>query len=122
MSSLICKCLLLLAFFFKTNQFYLLTVAPRYAYKDGKRLNEIIGYLYTVVNTETYETISVFVEQSTPLISQQELEELKDSGKKIFVQFDNAVVKPYYSERTHSIEDSIKADSVSFCKDSEVSK
>lgn len=122
MSSLFNSRLVMLLSLQGVNIYYLLAVASRYAYKDGKRLNEILGQLYTVVNTETYETISVFVEQSTPLISQQELEELKNSGQKVFVQFDNAVVKPYYSERTHSIEDSIKADSVSFCKDSEVSK
>ena len=38
--------------------------------------------------------------------------ELQQEGKKVFVEFDNAVVKPYYSERTKAIEDSIKADAI----------
>lgn len=89
--------------------YYLNQVMPRFRYLDGKRTDECLGYVYTVTNTETYLQIQIFVEQAQPLITPEELEELHLEGKKIFVEFIDATVRPYYSERTKTIEDSIKA-------------
>ena len=92
--------------------YYLNQVAPRFKYSEGKRTDECLGYVYTGTNTETYRQIQVFVGQAQPLITPEELEELHLEGKKIFVEFIDATVRPYYSERTKSLEDSIKAGDV----------
>ena len=60
----------------------------------------------------------MFIAGSTPLLTPERLEELQEAGERIFVEFENAVVKPYFNERTHSIEDSIKADAVTLVKNS----
>ena len=60
-----------------------------------------------VSNTDAFEKIREYLDQNKPLLT--ETEELQEAGERIFVEFENAIVKPYYSERTHSIEDSIKA-------------
>lgn len=81
-------------------------------YEKGSRTDEIQGYKYLVTNTDSFEQIEVFVPGDKPLIPPEQLSELQESGERVFVEFENAIVKPYYSERTHSIEDSIKADAV----------
>ena len=40
------------------------------------------------------------------------LEELQKSGNQLFVEFENAVLKPYFNSKTNRIEDSIKAESI----------
>ena len=81
-------------------------------YENGTRTDEVQGYKYLVTNTDSFEQIEVFVPGNKPLLTPEKLEELQEAGERIFVEFENAVVKPYYSERTKSIEDSIKADAV----------
>lgn len=83
-----------------------------YRYEGNQRTDEIIGVKYLVTNTATYEQLEVFVPGKKALIEPEKLEQLQESGEKVFVEFENAVLKPYYSERTRSIEDSIKADAV----------
>lgn len=110
---------LLLKLFHPDNEYAVLNVAERYSYEEGKRTDIIAGYIYEAANLKTYEIVSVFVKQSKPLISQQQLDELRMAKKKVLIAFENTIVKPYYNERLHTIVDSIKADSVSFCKDSD---
>lgn len=94
--------------------FYLNAVTPRPRYEDGKRLDEILGYVYTVTNTATYDQIRVFIPGLKPLIEPDALMELQEAGERRFVEFHKAVLRPYYNERSHSIEDSIRAESVQF--------
>lgn len=92
-------------------------IRPRYAYKGGKPTDIIEGYTYTVTNTGTYDQISIVVKQSAPIISEEELAECQERNENTFVEFINARFRPYYSDRTHSIEDSIKADDVEIVLD-----
>lgn len=92
--------------------YFLNNITVRCAYEDGKRTSQIIGYVYTVTNTDTFDQISVFVEQQNPLLPLDKFESLRSEGAKVFVQFQDAVIRPYYSERTKQIEDSIRAKSV----------
>lgn len=116
MSSLILKQAILLLSIIANPIYYLNAVTPRYTYKDGKRTEEIAGYVYTVTNTDTFDQINVSVENKPALITPDKLAELQNAGEKTFVEFENAMVRPYYSERTKAIEDSIKADSVHIVK------
>ena len=58
----------------------------------------------------------MLVENKTPRINPEKLVAMQNAGEKVFVEFENAVVRPYYSERSKSIEDSIKADGIHVVK------
>lgn len=91
------------------NQFVLKSVAPRYHYEDGKRTDNVAGYTYRLVNTESFDTFTVSVPHSVPVVTTEALQAANEAKQHILVELDGATVTPYYSERTHSVEDSIKA-------------
>ena len=112
MASLLVKRLFALKGLIAEPVYYCHGVRIIFRYENGTKTEEVQGHKYLVTNTDTFEQIEVFVAGSTPLLTPERLEELQESGERVFVEIENAVVKPYYSERTHSIEDSIKADAV----------
>lgn len=112
MASLLVKRLFALKGLIAEPVYYCHGVRIIFRYENGTKTEEVQGHKYLGTNTDTFEQIEVFVAGSTPLLTPERLEELQESGERVFVEFENAVVKPYYSERTHSIEDSIKADAV----------
>lgn len=112
MASLLVKRLFALKGLIAEPVYYCHGVRIIFRYENGTKTEEVQGHKYLVTNTDTFEQIEVFVAGSTPLLTPERLEELQESGERVFIEFENAVVKPYYSERTHSIEDSIKADAV----------
>ena len=112
MASLLVKRLFALKGLIAEPAYYCHGVRIIFRYENGTKTEEVQGHKYLVTNTDTFEQIEVFVAGSTPLLTPERLEELQESGERVFVEFENAVVKPYYSERTHSIEDSIKADAL----------
>ncbi len=112
MASLLVKRLFALKGLIAEPVYYCHGVRIIFRYENGTKTEEVQGHKYLVTNTDTFEQIEVFVAGSTPLLTPETLEELQESGERVFVEFENAVVKPYYSERTHSIEDSIKADAL----------
>lgn len=92
------------------NLYYLREVRSRFKYdKSGKRTSEIDGYVYTVISIDTLEFYTVFVPHSKPLITDAEVQIARESGTKIIVSFDDAVIRSYFASRTGSYEDSVKA-------------
>ena len=112
MASLFLKRWLLLYGIVAEPVYYCHGIRIIFRYENGAKTDEVQGYKYLVTNTGSFEQIEVFVPGNKPLLTPEKLEELQEAGERIFVEFENAIVKPYYSERTHSIEDSIKADAV----------
>lgn len=95
------------------GRYVLKDVAKKYEYKDEKRTDKVAGYDYTVVETSTYDTLTVRVANLTPLI---EPEELEKSGKHPLVKFsEDAVAKPVKLEYGR-IRVTITASSISFDK------
>ena len=93
----------------------LLAITPRNRYEDGKKTSEIVGYVYDCVNTGTYDNVRVLVEGAKkPLITSEELLAIHEKGTHVFVEFDNARIRPYYNLNTKQVEDSIKAEGVHF--------
>ena len=90
-------------------EYFLNEIAVRYKYQDSKRTDVIVGHVYTVTNTDTFDQINILVEGTTPLMAIEEFHSLRAKGEKVFVRFDNAVLRPYYNENLKSIQDSIKA-------------
>ena len=93
--------------------YVLLAITPRNRYEDGKKTSEIAGYVYNCTNTGTFDNVHIFVEgQKQPLMTSDELLAIQETGKHVFVEFENARIRPYYSTITKQIEDSIKADAI----------
>ncbi len=67
-------------------------VAKKFEYKGGEKTDKVLGFDYTVVETNTFDTLMVRVPSLTPLIDPAELEK---SGKFPQVKFsEDAVAKP----------------------------
>ncbi len=96
------------------NRYYLNGVKPRLNYKDNKPTDTIVGYVYTATNTSLFTQIEVFIEQEEPLISSEKLAEMQAAEEPVFVEFTDAVVKPYYSTASKCICDSIRAKGIDF--------
>ena len=103
---------------FNLDSVYVLkSITPRYKYEEGKKTDNIIGYMYDCVNTGTFDMLRIFVEDGKkPIITNDELLALQENGEHVFVEFENARIRPYYSTITKQIEDSIKADGVHIVK------
>lgn len=101
---------------FETERVYvLLDISPVNEYdSDNNRTDKIIGWSYVVANTESFEKYKIKVAGAKPLISRDALIAKRENGIKTFVEFDNAVVKMYWSTSKKSFEDSFKADSINF--------
>lgn len=112
MGSIVAKKGIPLSDYMDESVFYLNSMIPRYLYTDGKRTEEIQGYVYTVTNIGSFEQVHIFVPGSKPVIEPDRLLELQEKGEKKFVEFEEALLRPYYNERTRSLEDSIRAKSV----------
>ena len=97
MASLLVKRLFALKGLIAEPVYYCHGVRIIFRYENGTKTEEVQGHKYLVTNTDTFEQIEVFVAGSTPLLTPERLEELQESGERVFVEFENAVVKPYYS-------------------------
>lgn len=113
MASILLQSKVALSSLIEEPTYYLNRITPRKVFKDGKATDDILGYVYTVTNTETYQQIDVLVEQKEALIDQTALEQMQENGEKLFVEFADAYIKPYYSTKTKAVEDSIRAKAVS---------
>ncbi len=97
--------------------FLLITIAPIHEYTDGKATDKIIGFKYEVVDTVDFNKIWVKIPgQPVPLMSNEELLELRDKGEKVAVEFEDATVLPYWNWATKSVDDSFSATDVRLVK------
>lgn len=76
--------------------------------ESGKATNIIDGYAYEVVNVKTFDLITVKVPGAVP----SEIVNAGKSDETILVEFENAVLKQYYSKTMGTYCDSIKADRI----------
>lgn len=105
---------------FKDGVFVLLWIEQEVEYVDGKRTNNIIGTKYEVVDTLGFEKIKVKIKgQLEPIISNEELQTMRDNGKKVAVEFINGVDTLYLktvnkgtASEKQTVEDSFSADDV----------
>lgn len=99
---------------FKDEVFILTGIASNYAYADGKRTDNLVGYKYTVVDTVDFEKIVVKVARTEPLMTSEGLAELRENGEKVLVEFVNGVDKLYIRRdgSSVSVEDSFSAEDI----------
>lgn len=91
-------------------------VIPEYD-QNNRPTDNIIGYSYEVVNTDSFEKYNVKVLGQKPLMSPEELQERRDQGEKIAVEFENATIKMYWNKQLNSYADTFSADSISLVTD-----
>lgn len=102
-----------LEYIFQELLFILLRVIPIFDYKDGKTNDTILGYAYEVVDTRDFKRLKVKIEgQQKPLMSNDDLQALRQDGKKVAVEFINPTILAYINKQKNSLEDSIKADDI----------
>lgn len=106
-----------LTYFISDPLFFCHSIHPIHKYEDGKRVDEIVAYKYRVTSVTSFKEIEITVPQKRPLMEPEELDALQQSGKDLFVEFTNAMLKIYFSFKNHRIEDSIKAEAVKEVKD-----
>lgn len=106
---------------FLIRQFILLKIDETKEFgDDGKPTGRIIGYSLTCVELTNYERIVVKVSTLKLPITNDELQEIRNNGGKVLIEFDNATIMPYISERNNALMDSIKADDFRVVPDGEV--
>lgn len=93
---------------FKNDSYIILKTREAKEYVDGKATDNIIGYKYECVDTDSFEKFSVKILGNKPIISQDVID---GSADHIKVSFVNAFAKAY---RTSSgrYELSFKADTM----------
>lgn len=73
--------------------------------------NEIIGFLYDVIDLNSFERFEVYIEEPRPLLPMDSVIEARENGERIFVEFFNLVIS-FYIDRTNRINHSIRAQEV----------
>lgn len=96
------------------DSFPCLSVTPVFEYdENGKRTDTIKGHAYIIGIAEFFQQCRVVVEgNKKPIFTNEQLQAERENGQ-VYVEFENAILKPYVNSMTKSLEDSIKADSVS---------
>ena len=81
--------------------------------ENGKPTDEIAGYIYEAVDTSDFRHFTIKIEgQKEPVMTNDELQTLRENGRKVAVEFDNLTVMAYINQNKQSILDSFKADGV----------
>lgn len=113
MSSIMLRKKIGFQFVFKNNDFIVLRIEPFYEYADGKKTDRLEGYKYEVVDTTNFDRLKVKIKgQPAPLMSDEQLQEFRESGRKVLVEFINGTVMPYWSPTTKSVEDAFSAEGI----------
>ena len=98
-------------FMFDDANLALTSVSTDFEYVDGKKTENIVGTKYEVVETKRFERFIVKVPDKNPVIRQEQLDEYIDNEIKVYVRFDNPVMR-LYRKPDGSTDGSIKADKI----------
>lgn len=94
--------------------FLLLKVSALEEYdENGKKTGKCLGYIYEVVDTMNFDKFKVKIKgQTVPLMKNEELQELREKGQKVAVEFVKPTVLLYWNNTTKTYEDSFSAENV----------
>lgn len=98
----------------ETERVFLLRgIMPYFVYgDDGKPTDQIAGYVYECVNSDSLRWYKIKVAQQKPLMSPVELEKKLQAGEKIGIEFLNAEVKAYWNSFKQCYTDTFRAEDV----------
>lgn len=98
-------------FIFSDGLFLILNIKDTNVYdKNGNPTGEVVGKTITCVDLVKFEQIKVKIPKINIEITNEELLEARENGKRTFIEFNNAFVKPYWNSTSKSVEDSFIAD------------
>jgi|GEM_PF-7019866 hypothetical protein len=75
----------------------------------GQPTGETVGYTLTLVELSGFQRIRVKVPKIKLPITPEELKEKSSNQERVFIELEDACLKPYFNSRTKSVEDSITA-------------
>lgn len=95
--------------------FALLDFKPIFEYDQNNRRTETVaGYAYIVANTDSFEKYRIKIMHKNALLSEEALRARRDAGERIYVEFEDAMLKMYWSKDKNSYEDTLSASDISF--------
>lgn len=100
---------------FKDEAFILIDIRELFEYEDNKKTDRLAGYKYEVVDTVSFDKITVKIkDQKNPLMPPERLAALRDNGERVIVEFINGFDRLYNRNFNGkwSVEDSFSADDV----------
>lgn len=98
---------------FPEDVYILMGVKILYEYdSENKKTDIVSGYAYDVVNTATFDKITVKIPKKAAIIEPEELQKKRESGERVFVEFVNAFVKQYFSNYSNGFCDTFSADDI----------
>lgn len=81
-----------------------------YEFSDGKyNMNKPIAVAYHVVELKDFNHFRVRINDPVPIITNEKLEQIRNTGKKVFIVFDDLTVLIYINQEKWSIEESYRA-------------
>lgn len=81
--------------------------------KDGKKTGKVLGYAYECVDTMNFDRFRIKVKgQTMPLMSNEDLQTLREKGEKVAVEFIEPTVRLYWSSISNGYEESFSAKDV----------
>ncbi|WP_270388303.1 hypothetical protein [Blautia hansenii] len=93
--------------------FLLLGISPLEEWVDGKKTGKITGYAYECVDCTNFDKFKFKIkEQTKPLMSNEDLQKLRETGAKVVVEFLEPTVLVYWSSATKTYQDSFSAKDV----------
>lgn len=93
--------------------YILLDVAPVFGYdSNGVKTDVITGYQYVVVNSGSFNQYKVRVLNNSPLMTREQLVAIREKGGKIYVEFENLMVRMYWNSYSNDYADSFKAEGI----------
>lgn len=90
--------------------FILLGIKPTMGFdKEGKPTSECVGYTLNLVDTTDFNQLRVKIPKVELEITQEELEDARENGQRVFVELEEGFIKPYFNGTNNTIQDSITA-------------
>ena len=81
--------------------------------ENGKKTGKILGYTYECVDTTNFDRFRIKIKgQTMPLMSNEDLQELREKGDKVAVEFVEPTVRLYWSSLSNGYEESFSAKDV----------
>lgn len=96
-----------------SEAFALLGVNPIYAYSDGKRTDQLIGWRFSLADPESFLNFDVRVNSTKTPITQGMID---SHESRLYVTLDNAIVKPF-AINYGKADCTVTADAVKLVKD-----
>lgn len=96
----------------KEGSFIITGVRPFFKYVDGKKTEQVSGYAYDSVSLDSYEKFSIKVEESKPVILQEEIEKSGGHVKAKAINFEGK----FYRNQLGDYDFTSKADRIEVIK------